>query len=159
MRTAFPLMGAIVLATLGTYAAQQNPPQEKPKENPPAAETAKPAQGEEKKNPIKPTPEGLAAAKKVFGYDCAMCHGEQGDGKGDLVDSMGLKLKDWREPASLAGMTDGEMYEVISKGRGKMPGEGERVAPERIWNLVNYVKAFAKKDGAPKPAAESSPSE
>lgn len=159
MRTAFPLLGAILLATLGTYAAQQNPPEEKPKENAPAQEPAKPAQAEEKKNPIKPTPEGLAAAKKVFGYDCAMCHGEQGDGKGDLVDSMGLKLKDWRDPTSLAGMNDGEMFDVISKGRGKMPGEGERVAPERIWNLVNYVRAFAKKEGAPRPAAEGSKSE
>lgn len=155
MRTAFPLMGAILLATLGTYAAQQNPPQEKPKENPPAQEPAKPAQAEEKKNPVKPTPEGLAAAKKVFGYDCAMCHGEQGDGKGDLVSSMDLKMKDWRDPASLAGMSDSELFDIISKGKGKMIGEGDRVPPEKIWGLVNYVRVLAKKDGAEKPESES----
>lgn len=157
MRIAFALLGAILVATAGVYAAQQNPPTEKPKEPDAAAtapDTAKPAPVDEKKNPVKPSPEGLAAAKKVFGYDCAMCHGELGDGKGDLVSSMDLKLKDWREPGSLADMTDGEMFDVIAKGKGKMPGEGERVAPERVWNLVNYVRSFAKKSAAAKPAAE-----
>lgn len=162
MRIAFPLLGAILFATLGTFGAQQNPPPEKPKDaettaaSPPDA--AKPAAVDEKKNPIKPSPEGLAAARKVFGYDCAMCHGELGDGKGDLVGSMDLKLKDWRDSASLADMSDGQMFEVISKGKGKMPGEGERVAAERVWNLVNYVRAFSKKDtAAAKPAADPQP--
>lgn len=157
MRIAFALLGAILLATAGVYAAQQNPPAEKPKEPGAAAaapDAAKPAPVDEKKNPVKPSPEGQAAAKKVFGYDCAMCHGELGDGKGDLVSSMDLKLKDWREPGSLADMTDGEMFDVIAKGKGKMPGEGERVAPERVWNLVNYVRSFSKKNAAAKPAAD-----
>lgn len=157
MRIAFPFFGAILLAVLGTLAAQQNPPAEKPKEPDAAAtapDAAKPATVDEKKNPVKPSPEGLAAAKKVFGYDCAMCHGDLGDGKGDLVSSMDLKLKDWRDPASLSAMSDGEMFDVIAKGKGKMPGEGERVAPERVWNLVNYVRSFSKKSAAAKPAAE-----
>lgn len=162
MRIGFPLLGAVLLATLGTLAAQQNPPQEKPKDSTtPAAtppDTAKPAATEDKKNPVKPSREGLAAAKKVFGYDCAMCHGELGDGKGDLVSSMDLKLKDWRDPASLADMTDGQMFDVISKGKGKMPGEGERVPTERVWNLVNYVRSFSKKDAAAaKPAVDAQP--
>lgn len=166
MRIAFPLLGAILLATLGTLAAQQNPPQEKPKDPDtssasPAAtppDAAKSAAIDDKKNPVKPSPEGLAAAKKVFGYDCAMCHGTLGDGKGDLVGSMDLKLKDWRDAASLSDMTDGQMFEVISKGKGKMPGEGERVAPERVWNLVNYVRSFSKRDtAAAKPAADAQP--
>ena len=45
-------------------------------------------------NPVKPTPESQAHAKKVWGYDCALCHGEKGDGKGDVADSMKLTLKD-----------------------------------------------------------------
>ena len=30
---------------------------------------------------IKPNPESLARAKKVYGYDCAMCHGTDGAGR------------------------------------------------------------------------------
>jgi mono/diheme cytochrome c family protein len=155
MRTAFPLLGLLLLATFGVFAAQQNPTQEKPKETPPAAEAPKPAPQPERKNPIKPTPEGLAAAKKIFGYDCSMCHGDNGDGKGDLADSMKLTMKDLRDPATLAGMSDGELFDLIQKGKDKMVGEGDRVPAERIWNLVNYVKSLARKNGAEKPPEEA----
>jgi mono/diheme cytochrome c family protein len=105
-----------------------------------------------KKNPVKATPEGTAAAKKLFGYHCAMCHGAGGDGKGDLAEDMKLKLKDWRDPNSLAKFTDGELFYIVTNGRGKMTGgEGDRTSEEARWNLVNYVRAFAKKDAAGKP--------
>ena len=117
------------------------------------AEKPIPAEDAAKKNPVKPTPEGLAAAKKLYGYHCAMCHGVQGDGKGDLATDMKLKLPDWRDPSSLAKMTDGEMFYIITNGRGKMTGgEGDRTSEEVRWNLVNYVRSFAKKDaGGAKP--------
>ena len=35
-------------------------------------------------NPVKPTAESLAQGKKYYGYDCAMCHGKTGDGKGEV---------------------------------------------------------------------------
>jgi cytochrome c len=38
-----------------------------------------------KENPVKPTPESLARGKRQYGYDCAMCHGKEGDGKGDVA--------------------------------------------------------------------------
>jgi len=99
----------------------------------------------ERKNPVKPTPENLAEAKKFFGYDCAMCHGAAGDGKGDLAASMGLKMNDWREASALTSLSNGEMFDLIVKGKGKMIGEGDRLPPEMAWKLVNYVRAFAKK--------------
>jgi mono/diheme cytochrome c family protein len=114
-----------------------------------AQEAEKPIPPEDvaKKNPVKPTPEGLAAAKKLYGYHCAMCHGTQGDGKGDLAADMKLKLPDWRDPKSLEKMTDGELFYIITNGRGKMTGgEGDRTSEEMRWNLVNYVRAFSKKD-------------
>jgi cytochrome c5 len=51
-------------------------------------------------NPVKSSPEGLAEARKVFGYDCEMCHGAKGDGKGEVVESMKLTMRDWRDPAT-----------------------------------------------------------
>ena len=64
-------------------------------------------------NPVKSSPEGLAEARKVFGYDCEMCHGAKGDGKGDVVESMKLTMRDWRDPATLANVTDGEIFYII----------------------------------------------
>ena len=99
-----------------------------------------------KKNPIQPTPEGLAEARKQFGFDCAMCHGKDGSGKGDLAQDMKLELHDWRDPATIEKMTDGELFWVISYGRGKMVGGEADRSPEKMrWNLVNLVRSFGKK--------------
>jgi mono/diheme cytochrome c family protein len=105
----------------------------------------------ERQNPIKPTLENLAEAKKFFGYDCAMCHGATGDGKGEIVASMGLKMSDWRDSAALEAMSDGEIFDTIVKGKGKMMGEGERASSELVWELVNYVRSIAKKETAAVP--------
>jgi len=85
-----------------------------------------------------------------------MCHGAAGDGKGDMVESMKLTMKDWRDPQSLSAMKDGELYEIITKGKGKMTGEGDRLPPDKVWNMVNYVRALAKKGGATA-AADAAP--
>lgn len=113
-----------------------------PMSNPPA-EYGVPQQERQKVNPVKPTAESIASAKKTYGYDCAMCHGEKGNGKGDTANDMKLSLKDWSNPATLKGMSDGELYYIISNGKGKMPAEGDRAKPDRIWNLVIYVRSFS----------------
>lgn len=152
MRPALACLSLLILVSISFGFGKQQGAQEKPKDAAaPAAQGERPASWD-RKNPVAPTPEGLAAAKKMFGFDCAMCHGANGDGKGDMVESMKLTLKDWRDPQSLAGVTDGEMYEVITKGRGKMTGEGDRLPAEKVWNMVNYVRSLAKKNGAEKSA-------
>ena len=100
-----------------------------------------PAEAIAKVNPVKSTPEGLEWVKKLYGYHCSMCHGKDGDGKGELAEQMKLTLNDWRNPASISKMTDGELFYIITNGRGKMTGgEGDRTKEETRWQLVNYVK-------------------
>jgi mono/diheme cytochrome c family protein len=104
-----------------------------------------PADAMQQVNPVKATPESLAQGKKYYGYDCAMCHGENGDGKGDVAVDEKLKLKDYREPAALQNMSDGELFYIIKNGKGQMPPEGNRLKPTELWNLVNYIRSFAHK--------------
>ena len=111
-----------------------------------------------KKNPVEPSAEGLAQARKQYGYDCAMCHGKDGDGKGDLAQDMKLELHDWRDPSSIEKMTDGELFWVVSYGRGKMVGGEVDRSPEKMrWNLVNLIRSFGKKGAPPteKPKTEN----
>jgi mono/diheme cytochrome c family protein len=141
MRGTVLVQGAILLASVVMAYAGANPAQDKqgstePKMTP--EDTAK-------KNPVAPTPEGLAEVRKLFGYNCAMCHGKTGDGKGDLAADMKLELRDWRDPSSLEKMTDGELFWIVSNGKGKMPGEGDRTSEKTRWNFVNLVRSFAKK--------------
>jgi mono/diheme cytochrome c family protein len=111
----------------------------------PPATTEIPAEAKRMVNPVKPTPESQTHAKKVYGYDCAMCHGENGNGKGDLVADLKLVVKDQTDPAALKDMTDGELFFIIKNGKDKMPGEGDRAKPDDIWNLVILVRSFSKK--------------
>lgn len=143
MKPSFPRVRAFLLLSLLCIGRDQSPSQEKPQEKPQEPATADTSV---RKNPVKPTPENLAEAKKFFGYDCAMCHGLTGDGKGDLAPSMGLKMIDWRDTSTIAGMSDGDMFDLIVKGKGKMVGEGDRISTEMVWKVVNYVRTLAKKE-------------
>jgi mono/diheme cytochrome c family protein len=152
MRRLFPVLGAVFIASLGMIRANEKITQEKPKDSQSTdAESKIPQEDINKQNPVKPTPEGLAAARKMFGYDCAMCHGAKGDGKGDVVESMKLTMRDWSDPASLAGKSDGEIFYIITKGKGKMMGEGDRLPETMRWSLVNLVRSMSKKDSGDKP--------
>ena len=81
-----------------------------------------------------------------------MCHGENGDGKGDLVETMKLKMSDWRDASAMAGRSDGELYYILTNGRGAMGGQGDRTKENLRWNLINLVRSFSKKDSKDKAA-------
>src|ERR1700756_4497990 len=111
MRLVVACLSLILLAAVSVGFGKKQAPQEKQKDaTPPApsatADAAKPV--DNRKNPVASTPEVLSSAKKMFGYDCAMCHGAAGDGKGDMVESMKLTMHDWRDAATLGAMSDGE---------------------------------------------------
>jgi mono/diheme cytochrome c family protein len=114
-------------------------------QEPAAPDKPMPADAATMTNPVTPTPESQAHAKSVYGVDCAMCHGANGDGKGDLVADMKLKLKDFTDTSSLKDMSDGEIFYIIKNGKGKMPSEGDRAKDSDIWNIVILVRSFAKK--------------
>ncbi|MHB8540853.1 MAG: c-type cytochrome [Candidatus Acidiferrales bacterium] len=117
---------------------------------PAASAAVLPADAAKLANPVKPTAASIAAGKQMYGYDCAMCHGANGSGKGDLAADMKLTLKDYREPASLKDMSDGEMFYIIQKGKGDMSGEGDRQKPEEIWNMINYLRSLSARTHAAK---------
>lgn len=147
------LIAVTTLVLIGPCASAQQA--EKPAEKAPAAKSAIPADAAKLTNPVKPTASSTAQAKKTYGYDCAMCHGADGDGKGDLAVDMKLKLTDYRDPAALKDKTDGELFYIIKNGIGDMPSEGDRAKPDEIWNLVIYIRSFAKKEPAAKPKQDN----
>jgi mono/diheme cytochrome c family protein len=102
-------------------------------------------------NSAKPTAESRTHAKKVYGYDCAVCHGEDGAGTGDLAKHMKAPMPDFRDATALKSRSDGDLFYIIKNGKGEMEGEGERLKPEDTWNLVNYVRSFSKMQATSKP--------
>jgi mono/diheme cytochrome c family protein len=114
----------------------------------PSPYAAIPVEAAKQQNPVKPSSESIARAKKWWTLDCEMCHGKNGDGKGETAKEMKLTMMDFTNPDTLKGRTDGEIFYVIKNGHNDMPAEGPRVKDEEGWDLVNYVRAFAKKKDA-----------
>jgi len=98
-----------------------------------------------KKNPIKFTDVSVDRGKKVFNTQCALCHGEKGDGKGDLATEMKLNLPDFTKPGTLDKLTDGELFAIVNNGKDPMPSQKGRMTDRHLWNLVNYLRALGGK--------------
>jgi mono/diheme cytochrome c family protein len=156
MRIIVRVVSALVLFCFAVSAQEESKPAATAAATTAAAEFKIPPDAAKAPNPVKPTPASLAQGKKMYGFDCALCHGKDGDGKGDLAADMNLKLADYRDSAALKDMTDGEMFYIIKNGKGQMTGEADRVKLEEIWNLVNYVRSLAKKSAAAPPKAPGS---
>ena len=119
----------------------------------PSNYAAIPVEAAKTANPVKASPESLARAKKWWTLDCAMCHGAEGDGKGETAKDMKLTIADFNDPATLKDRTDGEIFYIIKTGHNEMPPEGQRINTEQTWDLVNFVRSLTKKkpDADPKP--------
>ena len=107
-----------------------------------------PVEAAKQQNPVKPSSESTARAKKWWALDCEMCHNKNGDGKGETAKEMKLTIIDFTNPDTLKDRTDGEIFYIIKNGHNDMPAEGPRVKTDEAWDLVNYVRAFAKKKDA-----------
>jgi mono/diheme cytochrome c family protein len=108
----------------------------------------------------KTTPAARERAKKLYAQDCAMCHGDNGNGKTEVATSMQLILLDWTDPKSLTGKSDQELFDAIRKGKGeKMPPEEPgRAKDEEVWALIAHIRNFSKgMPSAPAPADAAPP--
>jgi len=143
------LLISVFLSLSFSASAQQEQKREAPSAQQPSTEYKIPAEAVQKVNPIKLTPESIANGKKLYGYDCIMCHGENGGGKGELAKDMKPPVPDFRGPAALKARTDGELFYILKNGKGEMPPEN-RGSDNALWDLVNYIRSFANK----KPSSE-----
>jgi mono/diheme cytochrome c family protein len=151
MRKKAFVVSAFCLAALLSFGQDTS----KPVQSPASSDSKIPLEAVKEPNPVKPTPDSVERGKKLYGYDCAMCHGTAGNGKGDLAADMKLELADFRNPKTLKDRTDGEIFYIIKNGQGQMPGERDRAKPNQIWDVVNYVRSCAKKETAAKTSSQT----
>lgn len=72
---------------------------------------------------------------------CAGCHGA--DGKGETATGKAMKVKDFASD-DVKKMSDAELSEAITTGKGKMP-PFKTLSADQVKDLVAYVRAFGKK--------------
>jgi cytochrome c len=97
-----------------------------------------------RKNPTKFTAVSVERGKKIFKTQCAMCHGEKGDGKGDMVEELKISPPDFTKPETLKNRTDGELFAIMNVGSGVMPDQ-RRMTEAHKWNIVNFLRSLSGK--------------
>lgn len=103
----------------------------------------------------------MARGRERYGIYCAICHGDSGNGEG-VVANYGLmrpvaNLHDpqFSDPSHPQYRPDGEIFEVITKGRARMGGYGGAIPAADRWAIIAYVRALQ----AAQKAADAAPAE
>lgn len=89
------------------------------------------------KTPFAVNEENLANGKKMYEIYCNICHGDKGDGQGQLVKNgkfMGVPNYKDRQ------ITEGSIYHVIYYGRNLMGAHATLLTEKERWQVVQYVQ-------------------
>lgn len=89
----------------------------------------------------------LKVGLKFYVTNCALCHGEHGEGGEKLPLAATMLVK----PPSLLtskilGWTDGQIYHVITLGQGVMGPYASHIPQKYRWQVVNYIRALQKEN-------------
>jgi mono/diheme cytochrome c family protein len=130
-------LAAVALLTfLFTMGCRSSAPQ--PEFKVPAEESSRP-------NPLKLTPDTIAQGNDSYlKSDCAVCHGKNGNGRGFMSGASHYDCRDWRDPSSLKDFSDGDLFYILNKGKGKMPGYEHRVDSQQSWQMIAFIRSLAK---------------
>ncbi len=96
-----------------------------------------------RRNPVPPTPQSVANGQHLFQIYCTPCHGPAGKGDG-LVSTRFIPAPDLTRP-DIQAKPDGHFSYYIGYGGAIMPAYGEALSVADRWDIVNYVRALAKK--------------
>lgn len=133
---AFALPASIAAASESSETESSNIPQ---------AELPKPLvippEARKRENPVPQVREAIESGGALFNSQCAMCHGENGKGRGDLAVSLKMKVPDLTDPKLQKKRTDGDFFYIISTGHGQMPGE-TRLAENSRWEMIHFIRAL-----------------
>ncbi|MEM0897046.1 MAG: cytochrome c [Verrucomicrobiota bacterium] len=95
----------------------------------------------------------LEEGREQYTIYCAICHGDSGNGNGvvrQYLTSLVANLHEPRfaDPTNPEYRPDGEIYEVITIGRGQMGPYGMSIPVRERWAIVAYLRALqdAKKN-------------
>ena len=96
------------------------------------------------RNPTPASDASIENGHKYYAINCAVCHGDTGDGQGPVTKyqfpMISLKTE------SAIGRTDGYLYGMIRNGRGLMPSYN-RIEHMDRWDVVNYVRGLQGRVG------------
>jgi mono/diheme cytochrome c family protein len=103
-----------------------------------------PKEAADRPNPLTPSSPFVKKARTIYNDECAMCHGDKGDGKGSEAEALRVRPADFTSAALMLPMSDGELFYKISKGRNPMPSFESKHSEQERWGLVLHIRTFLK---------------
>ncbi len=92
--------------------------------------------------PLPATDASLERGKILYGINCAMCHGLQGDLQGAEVGKYFPEI-----PALISddvqSLSDEDIFLTVTNGLNRMPSLAENLTPGDTWDIINYVRSLA----------------
>jgi mono/diheme cytochrome c family protein len=92
-------------------------------------------------NPVAADERSLANGRKLYQINCAVCHGDVGDGKGALATVSGIAFVPAINGAATQARSDGYLFGMLRNGRGVMPPQN-RIPEAMRWDVINYLRGL-----------------
>jgi mono/diheme cytochrome c family protein len=89
-------------------------------------------------NPLPYTEDNLNEGKQLYTIYCAVCHGDNGDGKGILAEREKILGIPSYDDAGRA-ITEGRVYHVVYYGLNSMGSYAAQTSEEERWKITHYV--------------------
>jgi mono/diheme cytochrome c family protein len=90
--------------------------------------------------PLEVTPELLALGQRKFDVFCAVCHGAGGFGGSIVAANMGVPRPPSLRSAAMQALPPGFVFNVASKGFGRMPPYAPQLSARERWAVVAYLE-------------------
>ena len=78
---------------------------------------------------------------ETFKAKCAACHAP--DGTGSSPAGKAMKVRDLSS-ADVQAQTDDQLFDIVSKGKGKMPGFEKSLGADKCKELVAFIRTLKK---------------
>ncbi len=88
--------------------------------------------------------QALARGEQRYAIYCQPCHGARGNGRGVLTERAGVPVPDFHEER-LRAMSDGEIFDTITNGKGLMPGYAYPIPAADRWAIIVHMRELQQR--------------
>jgi mono/diheme cytochrome c family protein len=106
------------------------------------------------RNPLAVTPQVLRQGQQDFLTFCAPCHGRDGNSAHGYVAAQFSGIPSLNV-ARIVEIPDGEIFHVVTMGKGRMQQMRAQLPPERRWALAHFLKVQARANVSAEEAAKA----
>ena len=93
--------------------------------------------------PASASDDELANAENNYRLYCSSCHGREGDGKGELAETLAVPPRNHTDASKMSKRTDDQLFQTISEG-GEATGFDSGMPPHNTILHKDEIKGLVK---------------